>query len=199
VTGASPERPVVRYTVRAATVADIPAMRALMVRVFEEDFGYGYRAEYHADVDDMQGVYLDHPRHALFVAVEDGTGVVLGTAGVRSGGLKPAFNHAWLVARYDPELTAQLVRVYVAREYRGAGVARALVERATRFAAEHGTYRVLALHADPRSPGAERFWRSLPTTLILDDRDGPSGSLHFEMEIPPVRQVDPGQEQRTQD
>jgi hypothetical protein len=41
----------------------------------------------------------------------------------------------------------------------------------------------VALHTDPRSPGAERFWRSLPTTLIHDDRDGPSGSLHFELAL----------------
>jgi GNAT superfamily N-acetyltransferase len=153
------------------------------VRTFEQDFGYGFRPEFHADVDDLQGVYLDNPRHALVVAVDDESGAIVGTAGVRSGGLKPEFNPGWLVERYDPELTAQLVRVYTLREWRGRGVARALVERAARFAAAEGGYRVLALHTDPRSPGAERFWRSMPTTLIHDDRDGPSGSLHFEMAL----------------
>jgi sarcosine oxidase, subunit beta len=182
------DRPRQRFSVREATAADVSAARALMLRVFEEDFGYGYKPEFHADVDDMQAVYIDHPRHTLIVAVDDDTGEVVGTAGVRSGGLKPEFNPSWLVARYDPQRTAQLVRVYVARGYRGAGVARALVERTMRFVAENGTYSVLALHSDPRSPGAERFWRSMPTTLILDDRDGPSGSLHFEMEIPPIAQ-----------
>jgi GNAT superfamily N-acetyltransferase len=116
--------------------------------------------------------------------VDDATGQVLGTGGVRSGGLKPEFNHAWLVARYNPERTAQLVRVYTARESRGRGVARTLVAALLEFVAREGSYDVVALHTDPRSPGAERFWRSLPTTLILDDRDGPSGSLHFEMAIP---------------
>jgi GNAT superfamily N-acetyltransferase len=103
---------------------------------------------------------------------------------VRSGGLKPQFNHRWLFERYDPEKTAQLVRVYTAREARGRGVARALVNALLQFVAEEGSYDVVALHTDPRSPGAERFWRGMPTTLILDDRDGPSGSLHFEMAIP---------------
>lgn len=172
------------FTVRLARPDDLAAVRALMVRTFEEDFGYGYRPEYHADVDDLQGVYLDHPRHALLVAVADESGEIVGTGGVRSGGLKPAFNPPWLVARYDPERTAQLVRVYTLREWRGRGVARALVEQALRFVADAGGYTVVALHTDPRSPGAERFWRSLPTTLIHDDRDGPSGSLHFEMAIP---------------
>ena len=179
-----PETPAPTYTIRVAGPGDVAAARALMIRTFEEDFGYGYKPEFHADVDDMQGVYLDNPRHVLYVAVEDGTGAVVGTAGVRSGGLKPAFNHRWLVERYDPERTAQLVRVYTLRAWRGRGVARALVARALRFAAEEGGYAVVALHTDPRSPGAERFWRSMPTTLICDDRDGPSGSLHFEMALP---------------
>ena len=172
------------FTIRVAAPADLEAARALMIRTFEQDFGYGYRPEFHADVDDIRGVYLDNPRHALFVAVDTATGAIVGTAGIRSGGLKPAFNPPWLVARYDPERTAQLVRVYTLREWRGAGVARALVARALQFVADEGSYSVAALHTDPRSPGAERFWRSLPTTLIHDDRDGPSASLHFEMAIP---------------
>ena len=178
------------FAVRTARPDDLAAARALMIRTFEEDFGYGYTPAYHADVDDLQGVYLDHPRHALFVAVVDGTGEVVGTAGVRSGGLKPAFNEPWLVARYDPERTAQLVRVYTLREWRGRGVARALVARLLQFVAEEGSYTVVALHTDPRSPGAERFWRSMPTMLIHDDRDGPSASLHFEMAIPTIGEGD---------
>jgi hypothetical protein len=69
-------------------------------------------------------------------------------------------------------------------------VARALVAATLRFVAEEGSYSVVALHTDPRSPGAERFWRSMPTTLIHDDRDGPSASLHFEMAIPALGGAD---------
>lgn len=173
-----------RYSIRAATRDRLDDARALMVRVFEEDFGYGYRPQFHADVDRLQEVYLDDPRHALFLAVDDDTSEVIGTGGVRSGGLKPEFNPAWLVERYDPERTAQLVRVYVSSGYRGLGVARALVDETLRFVAGVPDYDVIALHCDPKSPGAERFWRSMPATLILDDRDGPSGSLHFEMALP---------------
>jgi GNAT superfamily N-acetyltransferase len=172
------------FAVRAATSADLPAARALMLRTFEEDFGYGYNPAFHPDVDDLQGVYLDNPRHTLLVAVANDDGAVVGTGGVRSGGLKPQFNQPWIVERYDPERTAQLVRVYTAREGRGHGIARALVAELVQFVARTPSYDVLALHTDPRSPGAERFWRSMPTTLILDDRDGPSESLHFEMTMP---------------
>ncbi len=118
-----------KVTTRPATVDDLAEVRALMIRTFDEDFGYGYNPAFHADVDDPQGVYLDNPRHILFVAVEPATGQILGTAGIRSGGLKPAFNEPWLVARYDPERTAQIVRVYTLREARGRGVARARAPR----------------------------------------------------------------------
>lgn len=172
------------FSVRTAEPRDLPGARALMLRCFEEDFGYGYQPQFHADVDDLQGSYLDHPRHTLLVAVDDASGEIIGTSGIRSGGLKPQFNPAWLVERYDPDTTAQLVRVFTSRAWRGRGVARALV-RATQHAAWHlPGYRVLALHSDPRSPGAERFWTAA-ATLIHDDRDGPSGSLHFELEMFP--------------
>ena len=74
------------YAVRAARSADLAAIRALMIRTFEEDFGYGYTPEFHVDVDDLQGVCLDNPRHALWVAAADRSGEIVGTAGVRSGG-----------------------------------------------------------------------------------------------------------------
>lgn len=172
------------FTIRPARAEDVPAIREMMIDIFEHDFGYGYRPEYHADVDDLDGVYIATPRHTMLVAVDDATGAIAATAGVRSGGLKPEFNHAWLVARYDPERTAQLVRVYVARAYRRHGLARRLVDEAVRFVAQAPGYDTLSLHTDPRSPGAEAFWRAMPTRLILDDRDGPSASLHFEMDIP---------------
>lgn len=178
----SDERP--RFTIRPATASDVQAIREMMIRVFELDFGYGYKPEYHGDVNQMQTVYIDNPRHLLLVAIDDANGAVAATAGVRSGGLKPEFNHDWLVARYDPVRTAQIVRVYVAREYRRHGLARQLVDEAIRFVATTPGYDVLSLHTDPRSPGAEAFWRAMPTRLILDDREGPSASLHFEMDIP---------------
>ncbi len=77
---------------RPATADDLAEVRALMIRTFDEDFGYGYNPAFHADVDDLQGTYLDNPRHTLFVAVDPATEQLLGTAGIRSGGLKPAFN-----------------------------------------------------------------------------------------------------------
>ena len=113
----------IRDLVRSRGLGDV-YKRQMMIRIFEMDFGYGYKPEFHSDVSAMESVYIDNSRHLLLVAIDDASGAIAATAGVRSGGLKPEFNHAWLVARYDPERTAQLVRVYVAREYRRHGLAR---------------------------------------------------------------------------
>src|SRR5215472_3192346 len=150
------------WSVRLARPEDLAQARAIMLRTFEEDFGYGYRPDYHADVDDLRGTYLDNPRHALFVAVDDASDQVVATAGIRSGGLKPQYNPAWLVERYDPERTAQIVRVYVAREHRRRGIAQGLISAVCQFVADEGSYERIALHTDPRSPGAERFWTAQP-------------------------------------
>jgi ribosomal protein S18 acetylase RimI-like enzyme len=93
-----------------------------------------------------------------------------------------------VAARYDPDRTAQVVRVYVARAHRRRGVARALVELARRFAAAEGGYDVICLHTDVRAPGAAPFWRSMPTRLVYDPQGHGEGisatTLHFELAFP---------------
>jgi hypothetical protein len=60
------------------------------------------------------------------------------------------------------------------------------VELARRFAAAEGGYAVIYLHTDRRAPGAEAFWRAMPTTLVYDPQGaGPFGeTLHFELAFP---------------
>jgi ribosomal protein S18 acetylase RimI-like enzyme len=124
-------------------------------------------------------------RGALWVAVDDATGEIVGTGGVRRGGPK---SPPEMAAQYDPDRTAQVVRVYVDRAHRRRGIARTLVELARRFAAADGGYDVICLHTDVRAPGAEAFWRSMPTTLVYDPQgqgEGAYGStLHFELAFP---------------
>jgi GNAT superfamily N-acetyltransferase len=131
-----------------------------MLRVFNEDFGYGYLPQWHWDVDDLAGVYLGNPRHALWVAVDD-AGAVVGTAGVREGGPRCPPSPRWLADRYAGPGTAQLVRVYVTPALRGRGIGHALVGAARRFVTAERGYRRLYLHTDTRVAGAESFWRGL--------------------------------------
>jgi ribosomal protein S18 acetylase RimI-like enzyme len=173
------------FSVRPARPQDLPAARALIMRVIKEDLGYDHNPQWHWDVDDLQGTYLDDPRHALWVAVDDASGHIVATGGLRKGGPRSA-PEQWVVDRYDPERTAQVVRVYVAREHRRRGIARTLVDLARRFAAAEGGYAVICLHTDVRAPGAEGFWRAMPTTLVYDGRgqDPTVETLHFELPFP---------------
>ena len=168
------------FTIRRTLPEDLPVARVIMIRTFEEDFGTGYQPAVHTDVADLAAVYLANPRNALFVAVDD-SGQVVATAGVRDGALKAGLSPDRLVARYDPARTAQLVRVYTLREHRRRGIARALVRAALQFVVDDGGYSIVALHTFPNSPGALGFWESIGTTIVEDDRDGPSKAVFFEM------------------
>ncbi|MBM7842618.1 GNAT family N-acetyltransferase [Herpetosiphon giganteus] len=172
------------YMLREATTADLAGARQLMLHTFEHDFGIGYVAKWHADVDNLAGAYLANPRQVLFVAVVKATGEVVGTCAVRTSGPKAPYKPEWLVERYSTAETAQLVRVYVASDHRRAGLARRLVSLTRDWILNEGTYRTIYLHTNPAIAGAEHFWRSLPTSEIYDDRpdQGEFQNIHFEMD-----------------
>ena len=174
------------YQVRFALPDDLESARATMLRVLDEDLKTGFVPKWHADLDRLNEVYLESPRNALFVAVDDISGQTVGTCAVRPGGPWSPPHPAWLAEKYDNDETAQIFRVYIAREHRRRGAARALVNAAARWIATEPGYRVIYLHTNPTVPGAEAFWRSMPTTEIYDDRgtrsDG-GAAVHFELAI----------------
>lgn len=167
------------FSIRPATNGDIPGARALMIRILEEDFRTDYLPEFHRDVADIAGVYLAPPRHTLFVAVDDATGELVATGGVRGGSLR--HGPPELAERYDDEHTAQLVRIYVRREDRRRGVARALVQVILEFILADDTYRTIALHTFPHSPGALAFWESIGTKVAEYEREGQFPQVFFEI------------------
>jgi GNAT superfamily N-acetyltransferase len=168
--------------VRPARADDVPAIRAFMLGIFEQDYGYGYRPQWHWDYDDLRGVYIDHPRHTLVLAVDEATGEIVGTGGLRSGGPTSPTLPAWLVERYrPPERAAQIVRVFTHSGHRRRGIARLLVQDLRRFACEVGGYEVICLHTE----NAVAFWQAMGCALVYDGRSGdpPDGSVHFELEM----------------
>ncbi|MFI7448715.1 GNAT family N-acetyltransferase [Nonomuraea sp. NPDC049714] len=176
-----------QYDARLAGVADLDGARKVMLDTFYHDLRYGFRPEWHADVIDLEGVYLREPRHALFVAVHDGQ--VVATTGVRAAAPNSPPHPAWLAERYPDPSTAQLYRVYVDPEHRRRGLAGRLVRLAQAFVATTPGYERLYLHTDTRVPGAEQFWRS-QATLVHDDRDADpatSHTVHFEIPLPATR------------
>ncbi|MGH2551782.1 MAG: GNAT family N-acetyltransferase [Thermomicrobiales bacterium] len=174
------------FIIRFAEEQDLPGAREVMLDILTNDFGTGYIAQYHWDLDDLNGTYLENPRHALFVAVDTASGSVAATTALRQGGPKSPPHPQWLAERYDAENVAQLFRVYVAGEYRRFGLARRLVEALREWVAANGAYDVICLHTNPNIPGAEPFWRSMPTTEIHVDRGNRPDydAIHFELAIP---------------
>ena len=136
------------------------------MRVIREDLGYAYNPDWHWDVDDLQGVYLDHPRHALFVAVDDASGELLARRPCGRARAHLPAQPRLAGGALRPRADGGVCRVYVGRAHRRRGVARALVDAGRRFVVRDGGYATLSLHTDPRAPGAEPLWRAMPTTLV---------------------------------
>lgn len=172
------------FTIRPINEEDISAAREVMLRSVREDIGGCYDPVTHADIDQLREQYLDPPSPGPFmlVAVDDDSGEVIGTGGIRDGALKGATVPAELIDRYTDGKTCQLVRVYVLREHRRRGIAHAIVQEALHRVNVEGHYEAVALHTFPPSPGALPFWRAMGAEVLLDDVDGPSEVLY--MEIP---------------
>lgn len=166
--------------------SDFAATREHILRVVRDDLRLEYRPEWHWDLDDMQSVYVDHPRQALFVARDDASGEIVGTTAVVNVGPNSPPHPDWLAQRYSGSNVAQLLRVYIARDQRRRGIAAHLVDRAREFIAADAGYDTIYLHTDTSVPGAEAFWRAMPTTLVYDGRGNTSGyshAVHFELAL----------------
>lgn len=171
----------VGYSIRRVTPSDVAAAQALMRRVVEEDFQSTYDPTLHRDIDDIVGTYITPERHVLFVAIDDLSGAVIGTAGARDGALHRGPDH--LIERYGGARTAQLVRVYVRRKDRRRGVARALLASVLQWILADGQYTTISLHTFPHSPGALAFWESVGTQVWAYERAGQYPQVFFEITL----------------
>lgn len=166
--------------VTLAAPADLVEAESVMREVLHRDLG-GYRPQWHRDIDDLEAAYLRRPGCALVVA-RDSAGVV-GTAAVKPCALASPPSPQWLAREYNRPDVCQLVRVWVAAAARRRGVGRALVERVVAWSVDPGGYRRVYLHTDAGVPGAEAFWRSLPTREVHDGRPDPFNTVHFEIDV----------------
>ncbi len=166
-------------SVTLAEPPDLPEAERVMREVLDSDLG-GYRPQWHRDLDSLDDAYLRRPGSALLVARYKDE--LLGTAGVRPCELASPPNPGWLVERYNQPDVCQLVRVWVSPRGRRRGLGRALVARAVAWSTGPGGYRRVYLHTDAGVPGAEAFWRSLPTREVHDSRPDPFNCVHFEID-----------------
>jgi GNAT superfamily N-acetyltransferase len=171
--------------IRELTEADVPAARRVMMRSVLEDFADSYDPVMHADVDDLVGAYMRPDGAFMFVVVDTMTGDLLATGGVRTGAFQPDRvppQLALLERRYREGRTGQIVRVYVLKEHRRRGIARALVQAIIDRVRDDAHYERLALHTYPHSPGALAFWTAMGFKEVLDDV---KASRQIFFELPP--------------
>jgi len=176
--------------IRELTEADVAAARRVMMRSVLEDFADSYDPVMHADVDDLAGAYIRPVGAFMFVVVDTMTGDLLATGGVRTGAFQPDRvppQLALLERRYRDGRTGQIVRVYVLKEHRRRGIARALVRAIIDRVRDEALYERLALHTYPHSPGALAFWTSMSFQEVLDDV---KASRQIFFELPPDPQHD---------
>ena len=176
--------------IRELTAADVPVARRVMMRSVLEDFADSYDPVMHADVDDLAGAYMRPDGAFMFVVVDTMTGDLLATGGVRTGAFQPERvppQLALLERRYRDGRTGQIVRVYVLKEHRRRGIARALVRAIIDRVRDDALYERLALHTYPHSPGALAFWTSMGFKEVLDDV---KASRQIFFELPPDSERD---------
>lgn len=171
----------VEWSIHPLSERTLPGAQAVMRRSIAEDFGDAYDPRIHADVDDPMTHYAPGNGPFLLVVTDDGTGEVLATGGIRSGRLKPGLTPQHVVDRYEDGRHGQLVRVYVRKEARRGGIARALVRAVLDRADREGHYQAIALHTYRHSPGAVAFWESFGARLVHDDTQGPSGAVFYDL------------------
>jgi GNAT superfamily N-acetyltransferase len=169
--------------VNYASSMDLAEAEQLMRIVLDEDLG-GYQPRWHSDLDDLAAAYLQDPRRSLFVARLRGR--VVGTAAVKPCALRTPPNPEWLARRYNNPTVCELVRVWIDSGARRQGVGRSLVQAVVGWATGEAGYEKVYLHTDTSAPGAEPFWRSLPTLEIYDARPDPHNCVHFEVNIDKV-------------
>jgi GNAT superfamily N-acetyltransferase len=166
-----------------ASVVDLAEAGALMREVLETDLG-GYVPRWHSDLDDLAAAYLADPGRSLFIARAGGK--LVGTAAVRPCLLRTPPNPEWLADRYNDPSVCELVRVWIGASGRRQGVGRSLVRQAVLWATREAGYKTVYLHTNTAAPGAEPFWRSLPTIEVYDARPDPFNCVHFEIEVDKV-------------
>ncbi|TDE88547.1 GNAT family N-acetyltransferase [Occultella glacieicola] len=170
------------FTIREVSDAedDIAGAAHVMMRSVREDFQSEYDPTIHDDIDFLVDTYVRPVGPFMLVAVDDATGRIIATGGIRGGKLKGDTSPRHLIEAYDNPRVGQVVRVYVLREARRRGIAKAIVRAVLERAQAEGHYDKVVLHTFLHSPGAVPFWTAMGAQLVVDDTDGPTNAMFYE-------------------
>lgn len=154
---------------------DVEPVKAFMLKIIKDDFGYDFNPEWHRDITDLESLYLNDPRACFYIAKIDGE--VIGTIAARPYDK----NYPELAGRYDASSTLSIWRHYIAKDKRGQGIGSRLLKEVESFA-KTSHYSLLYLHTQKTIPGSLEYWLAKGFLKTAESEDG-FGTVHLEKEI----------------
>ena len=172
-----------------ARLGDVPgpehtAARTFCLAVIKEFYGFDYRPDWHGDLDSLEkpaaASHFSTPNRGAFWTLRGPDGRLAATTAVKRLAWHPNVLEA-LPGRYPrPETVATLMRAYVRKDLRGAGIGRFLNVLCETEARRLG-YATLYLHANSDTPATIAFWTARGYAPI-----GSFGvSTHFDKPLTP--------------
>ena len=144
---------------------DIKQVQDFLFKMIKEEFGYGYVAEWHQDIVNMDEYYINPKRNNFFVAYYE-TGEIIATIGIRAYDKDfPEFKYL-----YSNETTSSIWRLFVDRRCRRCGLASKMFSVAENFANQQN-YDNIYLHTHKTLDGALEFWTKMGFIVSLDSND----------------------------
>jgi GNAT superfamily N-acetyltransferase len=153
--------------------------RKFCLDVIKEFYGFDYRPDWHGDLDSLLlppgGNHFSSSNRGAFWIVEDETGEIIATTGIRHLGWKP--NCAALFADIygDGTNVASLWRLYVRKDKRAHGLGKKLAALCEFDALAKG-YGRMYLHASSDAVATIGFWKSRQYVALADDGE----TIHFD-------------------
>jgi GNAT superfamily N-acetyltransferase len=163
--------------------ADGAAVRLFCLTTIREAFGYDYRPDWHADLDELvDPVHGYHPaRRGAFLVARWGGEIVA------CGGLRSLITSRLLVARFVPRYgdarsVGSIWRVYVRPELRSRGLGSRLALGLELEASRHG-YDRLYLHTSARTPRSVAFWQRQGYEPFSHDAGSFDSTIHLDKHV----------------
>ncbi|MCE5215138.1 MAG: GNAT family N-acetyltransferase [Methanobacterium sp.] len=152
-------------------------VQRFLFSLIDDEFGYGYIADYHQDIIDMESYYIIPDKNNFYVAIDHKTNKIIGSIGIR------AYDRDFINFKdvYNPKTTASIWRVFVDRPWRRNGVASALVKLGEEFCQEK-EYEKIYLHTQKTVEGSLDFWLS-KGYRIVEDTNNNYKTVHMEKKL----------------
>ena len=126
------------------------------------------------ELADFQKTYLDHHDGAFFTARDNGA--LVATAAY------VAYDHRFSQLNFGEDRVVEVVRLYVSRPWRRAGVASRLFEALQKRAHAAGIEK-LYLHTHPFLPGAISFWERQGFRILNVEDDPVWHTTHMSLSL----------------